>query len=66
MPFMCNAAFVSAEEGEHVLTLDHSNFTNIVSKHNFIVVEFYAPWYVLVYIILLIYIIGLVYIIGLL
>uniref|UniRef100_A0A2N9GX93 Thioredoxin domain-containing protein n=1 Tax=Fagus sylvatica TaxID=28930 RepID=A0A2N9GX93_FAGSY len=28
MPFMCNAAFVSAEEGEHVLTLDHSNFTD--------------------------------------
>ncbi|KAL3813073.1 hypothetical protein ACJIZ3_014341 [Penstemon smallii] len=40
-------AFLSVsatEEVEKVLTLDHSNFTEIVSKHNFIVVEFYAPW----------------------
>lgn len=29
---------------EKVLTLDHSNFTDVVSKHSFIVVEFYAPW----------------------
>lgn len=35
----------AAEEGvEKVLTLDHSNFSDVVSKHNFIVVEFYAPW----------------------
>ncbi|KAL3844789.1 hypothetical protein ACJIZ3_002192 [Penstemon smallii] len=34
----------AAEEGEKVLTLDHSNFSEIVSKHDFIVVEFYAPW----------------------
>ncbi|KAK1411331.1 hypothetical protein QVD17_37879 [Tagetes erecta] len=34
----------SEEEKEYVLTLDHSNFTEIVSKHSFIVVEFYAPW----------------------
>lgn len=27
-----------------MLTLDHSNFTDTVSKHKFIVVEFYAPW----------------------
>lgn len=47
VPFLCNAGLVSAEEGEHVrvLTLDHSNFTDIVSKHNLIVVKFYAPWY---------------------
>ncbi|XP_071709272.1 protein disulfide-isomerase-like [Rutidosis leptorrhynchoides] len=32
------------QKKEHVLTLDHSNFSEIVSKHNFIVVEFYAPW----------------------
>ncbi|KAK9996922.1 hypothetical protein SO802_021608 [Lithocarpus litseifolius] len=46
MPFLCNAGLVSAKEGEHVhvLTLDHSNFTDTVSKHNFIVVKFYAPW----------------------
>ncbi|KAI3672781.1 hypothetical protein L6452_38881 [Arctium lappa] len=27
-----------------VLTLDQSNFTEIISKRDFIVVEFYAPW----------------------
>jgi len=32
------------ESKEFVLTLDHSNFSDIVSKHDFIVVEFYAPW----------------------
>lgn len=35
---------VAEEEVEKVLTLDHSNFSDIVSKHDFIVVEFYAPW----------------------
>lgn len=34
-------------EKEFVLTLDHSNFSDTVTKHNFVVVEFYAPWYVL-------------------
>ncbi|XP_022993484.1 protein disulfide-isomerase-like [Cucurbita maxima] len=33
-----------AEAKEFVLTLDNSNFSDVVSKHNFIVVEFYAPW----------------------
>ncbi|CAK7346960.1 unnamed protein product [Dovyalis caffra] len=32
------------ESKEYVLTLDHSNFTETVSKHDLIVVEFYAPW----------------------
>ncbi|KAL0449869.1 UNVERIFIED_CONTAM: protein disulfide-isomerase [Sesamum latifolium] len=32
------------DEVEKVLTLDHSNFSDVVSKHSFIVVEFYAPW----------------------
>ena len=39
---------ISAEEAESkefVLTLDHTNFSDIVSKQDFIVVEFYAPWY---------------------
>lgn len=31
-------------EKEYVLTLDHSNFSEVVAKHKFIVVEFYAPW----------------------
>ncbi|OIT03332.1 PREDICTED: protein disulfide-isomerase-like [Nicotiana attenuata] len=38
------AVCVAVEEKEHVLTLDHTNFTDVVTKHNFIVVEFYAPW----------------------
>nr|AZQ19262.1 protein disulfide-isomerase A1 [Populus tomentosa] len=32
------------ESKEYVLTLDHSNFTETVTKHDFVVVEFYAPW----------------------
>jgi protein disulfide-isomerase A1 len=32
--------------GEEVLTLDAGNFSEVVAKHQFIVVEFYAPWYV--------------------
>jgi len=32
-----------AEESA-VLTLDSSNFSEVISKHSFIVVEFYAPW----------------------
>nr|CAD1842064.1 unnamed protein product [Ananas comosus var. bracteatus] len=31
-------------EGSAVLTLDASNFSEVVAKHPFIVVEFYAPW----------------------
>ncbi|XP_009351078.2 protein disulfide-isomerase [Pyrus x bretschneideri] len=33
-----------AESKEYVLPLDSSNFADTVGKHDFIVVEFYAPW----------------------
>ena len=36
----------AVELGEVVLTLDASNFSEVVAKRQFIVVEFYAPWYV--------------------
>jgi protein disulfide-isomerase A1 len=36
----------AVELGEVVLTLDAGNFSEVVAKHQFIVVEFYAPWYV--------------------
>jgi protein disulfide-isomerase A1 len=32
------------EEATAVIVLDNSNFTEVVEKHDFIVVEFYAPW----------------------
>ncbi|THG08331.1 hypothetical protein TEA_011094 [Camellia sinensis var. sinensis] len=33
-----------AQSKEFVLTLDNSNFSDTVGKHDFVVVEFYAPW----------------------
>ncbi|THG13699.1 hypothetical protein TEA_022196 [Camellia sinensis var. sinensis] len=33
-----------SESKEFVLNLDHSNFHETVNKHDFIIVEFYAPW----------------------
>lgn len=41
---ICKADESSESVIEHVLTLDHSNLTQTVAKHDFIVVEFYAPW----------------------
>ncbi|RZS02200.1 hypothetical protein BHM03_00032196 [Ensete ventricosum] len=38
------AAAAAEAEPSFVLTLDHSNFSDTVAKHPFIVVEFYAPW----------------------
>ncbi|XP_019182285.1 PREDICTED: protein disulfide-isomerase-like [Ipomoea nil] len=34
----------SSSEKEYVVTLERSNFSDFISKHKFIVVEFYAPW----------------------
>ncbi|XP_050235393.1 protein disulfide-isomerase [Mercurialis annua] len=42
--FAAISASESEEEASYVLTLDSSNFTDAINKHNFIVVEFYAPW----------------------
>ena len=41
---LISAATADVVEKEHVLILDHSNFSEIVSKNDFVVVEFYAPW----------------------
>jgi len=44
-PSLTRIGAEDSESKEFVLTLDHSNFSETVSKHDFIVVEFYAPWY---------------------
>ncbi|CAH8354576.1 unnamed protein product [Eruca vesicaria subsp. sativa] len=47
---LCSIIFVlslfvsSVRSKEFVLTLDHTNFTETINKHDFIAVEFYAPW----------------------
>ncbi|KAJ3700335.1 hypothetical protein LUZ61_004040 [Rhynchospora tenuis] len=43
---LCSSSVKSEEEEEAsaVVVLDNSNFTEEVGKHDFIVVEFYAPW----------------------
>ncbi|GAA0159270.1 chaperone [Lithospermum erythrorhizon] len=42
MCFLC--ASEAQTEKEHVLTLGKSNFSQTIANHDFIVVEFYAPW----------------------
>ncbi|XP_015079485.1 protein disulfide-isomerase [Solanum pennellii] len=52
--FLCVCALLGSESyasenedtqsKEFVVTLDHSNFSDFVGRHKFIVVEFYAPW----------------------
>lgn len=40
-------ALIQAEESvieQHSMVLDHTNFSDIVSKHEFILVQFYNPW----------------------
>uniref|UniRef100_A0A0E0K124 protein disulfide-isomerase n=1 Tax=Oryza punctata TaxID=4537 RepID=A0A0E0K124_ORYPU len=41
---LASAASCAHSEAEAVLTLDAGNFTEVVGAHDFIVVEFYAPW----------------------
>ncbi|KAK9750364.1 hypothetical protein RND81_02G191200 [Saponaria officinalis] len=38
------AAEEESSSKEFVLTLDHTNFSSVVASHDFLVVEFYAPW----------------------
>lgn len=44
LPWMMAFADEAVHEEGHVLVLDSSNFTEVVTEHPFIVVEFYAPW----------------------
>lgn len=48
MKFLVLAALLAvtafAAENEVVWTLDHTNYSQIISQHKMIVVQFYAPW----------------------
>lgn len=41
---LCSSVKAQEEEATAVIVLDNTNFTEVVEKHDFIVVEFYAPW----------------------
>lgn len=41
---LCSTVKCEEEEASAVIVLDNSNFTEVVETHDFIVVEFYAPW----------------------
>ncbi|KAI7756937.1 hypothetical protein M8C21_014388 [Ambrosia artemisiifolia] len=41
---LVTSAYAIDDTKEFVLTLDQSNFTQTVTKHDFLVVDFYAPW----------------------
>ncbi|MFS7938393.1 putative protein disulfide-isomerase [Helianthus anomalus] len=50
--FLVTSAYLSStaddtKDENVVLTLDQSNFTQTLTKHHFLVVDFYAPWSVL-------------------
>ena len=37
-------ANAAMDKDTYVLSVDSSNFTQVVQQHSFIVIEFYAPW----------------------
>lgn len=43
-PSSQSAAEVSAADEKDVVVLDVANFTKTVEAHDFVLVEFYAPW----------------------
>ncbi|XP_076911469.1 protein disulfide-isomerase-like [Bidens hawaiensis] len=43
--FFCSLVYIAANDTKDlVLTLEQSNFTQTLTKHYFLVVDFYAPW----------------------